>query len=165
MRTFSKDINKNTEHKSVFFLTPSDVKNTAFLTFDYSGNDKDDDQWMYLPALKKTKRIPASDKDGAFMGSDFSYADMTSSNPSSAFNKKAFKRSKNNKTSFIYKPFSILRTLNISSSMATLILISRLLKMDLCRVCLPYFVVIVVCVATQIPSIFSILRTAKRKHY
>jgi hypothetical protein len=42
MRTFSKDINKNTEHKSVFFLTPSDVKNTAFLTFDYSGNDKDD---------------------------------------------------------------------------------------------------------------------------
>ncbi|CAC9631905.1 Outer membrane lipoprotein-sorting protein [uncultured Gammaproteobacteria bacterium] len=80
MRTFSKDINKNTEHKSVFFLTPSDVKNTAFLTFDYSGNDKDDDQWMYLPALKKTKRIPASDKDGAFMGSDFSYADMTDKN-------------------------------------------------------------------------------------
>jgi hypothetical protein len=80
MRTFSKDINKNTEQKSVFFLTPSDVKNTAFLTFDYSGNDKDDDQWMYLPALKKTKRIPASDKDGAFMGSDFSYADMTDKN-------------------------------------------------------------------------------------
>ncbi|AYQ57276.1 Outer membrane lipoprotein-sorting protein [Bathymodiolus thermophilus thioautotrophic gill symbiont] len=80
MRTFSKDINKNTEYKSVFFLTPSDVKNTAFLTFDYSGNDKDDDQWMYLPALKKTKRIPASDKDGAFMGSDFSYADMTDKN-------------------------------------------------------------------------------------
>jgi hypothetical protein len=35
---------------------------------------------MYLTALKKTKRIPASDKDGAFMGSDFSYADMTDKN-------------------------------------------------------------------------------------
>ena len=47
------------------------------MTYDYSGDDKDDDQWMYLPALKKTKRIPASDKDAAFMGSDFSYSDMT----------------------------------------------------------------------------------------
>jgi hypothetical protein len=77
MRTFSKDIDVNTEYKTIFFLSPSDVKNTAFLTYDYSGDDKDDDQWMYLPALKKTKRIPASDKDAAFMGSDFSYSDMT----------------------------------------------------------------------------------------
>jgi hypothetical protein len=77
MRTYAKDIDTNTEHKSIFFLSPSDVKNTAFLTYDYSADEKDDDQWMYLPALKKTKRIPASDKDAAFMGSDFSYADMT----------------------------------------------------------------------------------------
>lgn len=77
MQTFSKDIDENTEHKTIFFLSPGDVKNTAFLTYDYSDNEKDDDQWMYLPALKKTKRIPASDKDSAFMGSDFSYADMT----------------------------------------------------------------------------------------
>ncbi|HIF47005.1 outer membrane lipoprotein-sorting protein [Candidatus Thioglobus sp.] len=77
LRTFAKDIDANVEHKIIFFLSPSDVKNTAFLTYDYSGEDKDDDQWMYLPALKKTKRIPASDKDAAFMGSDFSYADMT----------------------------------------------------------------------------------------
>jgi hypothetical protein len=77
MRTYAKDIDANTEHKSIFFLSPSDVKNTAFLTYDYSADEKDDDQWMYLPALKKTKRIPASDKDAAFMGSDFSYADMT----------------------------------------------------------------------------------------
>jgi len=77
LRTFAKDVNANTEYKTIFFLSPSDVKNTAFLTYDYSGDDKDDDQWMYLPALKKTKRIPASDKDAAFMGSDFSYSDMT----------------------------------------------------------------------------------------
>ncbi len=80
MQTFSKDIDANTEHSSVFFLSPTDVKNTAFLTFDYSDDNKDDDQWMYLPALKKTKRTPASDKDSAFMGSDFTYSDMTDKN-------------------------------------------------------------------------------------
>ncbi|MBW5291178.1 MAG: Outer membrane lipoprotein-sorting protein [Candidatus Ruthia sp. Asou_11_S2] len=77
LRTFSKDIDADTEHKVIFFLSPSDIKNTAFLTYDYSDDGKDDDQWMYLPALKKTKHIPASDKDAAFMGSDFSYSDMT----------------------------------------------------------------------------------------
>lgn len=77
LRTFAKDIDANTEYKTIFFLSPSDVKNTAFLTYDYSGDNKDDDQWMYLPALKKTTRIPASDKDAAFMGSDFYYSDMT----------------------------------------------------------------------------------------
>lgn len=76
MKTFSKDIGSD-EKKLIFFLAPSDVKNTAFLTYDYSDDAKDDDQWLYLPALNKTKRIPASDKDSSFMGSDFSYSDMT----------------------------------------------------------------------------------------
>jgi hypothetical protein len=51
---------------------------TGFLTFDYDDPDRDEDQWLYLPALKKTKRIATGDKSGSFMGSDFSYADMTS---------------------------------------------------------------------------------------
>jgi len=76
MKTFSKDIGDD-EKKLIFFLSPSDVKNTAFLTFDYDSEAKDDDQWLYLPALNKTKRIPSSDKDSSFMGSDFSYSDMT----------------------------------------------------------------------------------------
>jgi len=78
MKVFSEDVNDSVSNTATFFLTPNDVKNTAFLTYDYNGEDKEDDQWMYLPALKKTKRIPASDKDAAFMGSDFSYSDMTS---------------------------------------------------------------------------------------
>jgi hypothetical protein len=61
----------------MFFLSPADVKDTGFLTYDFDDADKDDDQWLYLPALKKTKRIASSDKSGSFMGSDFSYADMT----------------------------------------------------------------------------------------
>jgi hypothetical protein len=61
----------------MFFLDPPDVKDTGFLTYDYDEDERDDDQWLYLPALKKTKRIASGDKSGSFMGSDFSYADMT----------------------------------------------------------------------------------------
>ena len=61
-----------------FFLSPADVKGTGFLTYDYDAEGKDDDQWLFLPALRKTKRIASSDKSGSFMGSDFNYSDMTS---------------------------------------------------------------------------------------
>jgi formylmethanofuran:tetrahydromethanopterin formyltransferase len=53
------------------------VRDTGFLTWDYREGARDDDQWLYLPELKKVKRIASSDKSGAFIGSDFSYADMT----------------------------------------------------------------------------------------
>ncbi len=76
IKTFSKDFGKDT-YKIMFFLSPADVKDTSFLTYDYDDSNKDDDQWLYLPALKKVKRIPTSDKSSAFMGSDFSYYDMT----------------------------------------------------------------------------------------
>ena len=75
--SFKKDKGKDT-YGILFFLHPADVKNTGFLTYDYDDPDKDDDQWLYLPALRKTKRIATSDKDGSFMGSDLNYADMTS---------------------------------------------------------------------------------------
>ena len=76
MKSFTKDKGEDTL-KLIFFLAPADVKNTGFLTFDYYSGEKDDDQWLYLPELKKTKRIASSDKSSSFMGSDFSYADMT----------------------------------------------------------------------------------------
>ncbi len=76
IKTFSKDFGDD-EKKIMFFKTPADVKDTAFLTYDYEDSSKDDDQWLYLPALKKVKRIPTSDKSSSFMGSDFSYYDMT----------------------------------------------------------------------------------------
>jgi hypothetical protein len=61
----------------MFFSSPADVRNTGFLTYDYDDESKDDDQWLYLPALRKTKRIASDDKSGSFMGSDFSYSDMS----------------------------------------------------------------------------------------
>lgn len=76
IKLFSKDRGEDTL-KMQFFLAPADVKDTGFLTIDYSGGEKDDDQWLYLPDLHKTKRIATSDKSSSFMGSDFSYADMT----------------------------------------------------------------------------------------
>ncbi len=76
MKSYAKDFGAD-EHKTMFFKSPSDVKNTAFLTYDYDDSSKDDDQWLYLPALKKVKRIPSTDKSSSFMGSDFNYFDMT----------------------------------------------------------------------------------------
>ena len=64
-----------TEKKLVRFLAPADVKGTGLLTFDYMS--KDDDIWLYMPALRKTRRIVSSEKSKSFMGSEFSYADMT----------------------------------------------------------------------------------------
>ena len=77
--SFSKDKGQDT-YRLMFFRHPAEVKNTAFLTWDYDDPDRDDDQWLYLPALRKTKRIASSDKSGSFMGSDLTYADMTGRN-------------------------------------------------------------------------------------
>jgi hypothetical protein len=60
----------------IFFLSPADVRNTAYLSYDWDDEVKEDDSWLYLPALQKVKRIASSDQSGSFMGSDFSYADI-----------------------------------------------------------------------------------------
>ena len=76
LKSYGKDMGADS-YRTLFFKSPSDVKNTAFLTYDYDDANRDDDQWLYLPALKKVKRIPTTDKSSSFMGSDFSYFDMT----------------------------------------------------------------------------------------
>ena len=60
------------------FLSPADVKGTKFLSYEHI--DRDDDQWLYLPALKRVKRIASKNKSGSFMGSEFSYEDIGSFN-------------------------------------------------------------------------------------
>ena len=77
--TFGKDKGED-NLRLMFFLEPADVKDTAFLTWDYDDPNKDDDQWLYLPAQRKSKRIASSNKSSSFMGSDLNYADMTSRN-------------------------------------------------------------------------------------
>ena len=63
--------------KSLFvFDQPRDVQGTALLT--HAHINAQDDQWLYLPALKRVKRINAAKRSGSFMGSEFSYEDMSS---------------------------------------------------------------------------------------
>ena len=62
--------------KSLFvFDEPQDVKGTAFLI--HAHRESADDQWLYLPALKRVKRISSSNRSGSFMGSEFAYEDMS----------------------------------------------------------------------------------------
>ncbi|MBO4321043.1 MAG: outer membrane lipoprotein-sorting protein [Treponema sp.] len=66
----------------IVFTTPKDVAGTGYLMFNYEedskGNKKDSDNWLYLPAMKKTRRIASSgsESEGSFMGTDFTYQDM-----------------------------------------------------------------------------------------
>jgi len=64
-----------TEKRLIRFLSPADVKGTGLLSYDYE--KKDDDIWFFLPSLRKTRRIVASEKAKSFMGSEFTYADIT----------------------------------------------------------------------------------------
>ena len=58
----------------VQFQAPADIKGTGFLQLEHSNGD--DDLWIYLPALKKSRRLVASNKKDSFVGSDFSYGDI-----------------------------------------------------------------------------------------
>jgi hypothetical protein len=60
----------------LFYQSPTNVKGTGFLTYDYPGADTDDDQWLYLPALRKVRRISSSDRGDYFLGTDFTYEDI-----------------------------------------------------------------------------------------
>jgi len=74
IKQFTKDLGE-VEKSIMFFLSPADVKNTSFMSWTYD-SDQNDDQWIYLPALKKTKRISSDSKSDYFMGSDFTYDDL-----------------------------------------------------------------------------------------
>jgi outer membrane lipoprotein-sorting protein len=80
IKQFSKDFG-DMEKKIMFFVSPADVKNTSFMNWSYDKVGKDDDQWIYLPALKKTKRISSDSKSDYFMGSDFTYDDLGDRQP------------------------------------------------------------------------------------
>ena len=58
------------------FDSPRDIKGTAFLSFTHALEA--DEQWLYLPALKRVKRISSSNKSGPFLGSEFAFEDLTS---------------------------------------------------------------------------------------
>ena len=76
VESWAMDIGKDTK-TMMTFTYPGDVKGTGFLTWNYDEIGKDDDKWLYMPALKKTRRISgSSSKTDYFMGTDFTYDDM-----------------------------------------------------------------------------------------
>lgn len=70
------EIDADGDKSLTIFDDPVDVKGTAFLSFSHA--IKADEQWLYLPALKRVKRISSSNKSGPFMGSQFAFEDLAS---------------------------------------------------------------------------------------
>ena len=60
----------------LFYDSPRNIKGTAFLTIDYPSDGQDDDQWIYLPAMRKVRRVSAADRGDYFLGTDFTYEDI-----------------------------------------------------------------------------------------
>jgi len=73
------------EKRFIRFIEPSDIRGTSMLVVD--NRNKADEMWIYLPALKKTRRIVSSEKGKSFMSSEFSNADMSSPSFSDFINK------------------------------------------------------------------------------
>jgi len=76
MRTRSIEVDGDGDKTMIIFDQPLDVQGTALLTFSHK--TEADDQWLYLPALKRVKRISSRNKSGPFMGSEFAYEDLAS---------------------------------------------------------------------------------------
>lgn len=75
MESWSRDYGP--DRKSVMvFAEPADVRGTAYLSWEYEEPGRDDDKWLYMPAMKKVRRISGSSRNEFFMGSDFTYDDM-----------------------------------------------------------------------------------------
>ncbi|MCG8379472.1 MAG: outer membrane lipoprotein-sorting protein, partial [Proteobacteria bacterium] len=70
------ELTEDGDKSLIVFNSPKDVSGTATLTFTHKVGA--DDQWLYLPALKRVKRISSKNKSGPFMGSEFAFEDLTS---------------------------------------------------------------------------------------
>lgn len=76
MRVKALEVEDDGDKGIVVFDQPKDIRGTALLT--HSHKTTDDDQWLYLPAVKRVKRIASRNKSGPFMGSEFAYEDLSS---------------------------------------------------------------------------------------
>jgi hypothetical protein len=72
----SLEVHGDGDKSLTIFNKPRDVKGTAFLSFSHPVES--DEQWLFLPALKRVKRISSRNKSGPFMGSEFAFEDLSS---------------------------------------------------------------------------------------
>ncbi|HCY83760.1 MAG TPA: hypothetical protein DHV36_01345 [Desulfobacteraceae bacterium] len=73
VKRYAKDVGDDLNRYLLVFLKPADIRGTALLTHE---NADADDQWLYMPAVKKMQRIAQGSKKSYFMGTDFTYEDM-----------------------------------------------------------------------------------------
>lgn len=76
MRSKQLEVENDGDKGLTIFDTPLDVKGTVFLSFSHTVDA--DDQWLFLPALKRVKRIASRNKSGPFLGSEFAFEDLSS---------------------------------------------------------------------------------------
>lgn len=76
MRSRTLEMDEDGDRSLVVFESPADVTGTAVLTFSHKSDV--DDQWLYLPSIKRVKRIASDNRSGPFMGSEFAYEDLAS---------------------------------------------------------------------------------------
>lgn len=76
LRLFGLEMASDGDKSLIIFDDPLDVKGTALLTFSHKTDA--DDQWLYLPAVKRVKKIASKNKSGPFLGSEFAFEDLTS---------------------------------------------------------------------------------------
>jgi outer membrane lipoprotein-sorting protein len=93
MDQYSRDDDKGNRRTVIVFQDPVSVKGTRFLTMENSG--KEDDRWIFLPNLGRVRRIAASEGSGSFVGTDFSYDDISSANRKADLDKHKLLREEN----------------------------------------------------------------------
>ena len=76
MTTKTLELTEDGDQSLIVFNSPKDVKGTATLTFTHKVGS--DDQWLFLPSIKRVKRISSNNKSGPFVGSEFAYEDLAS---------------------------------------------------------------------------------------
>lgn len=76
LTTKTFELNEDGDKSLIVFNSPKDVKGTATLTFTHKLGS--DDQWLFLPSIKRVKRISSNNKSGPFVGSEFAYEDLSS---------------------------------------------------------------------------------------
>lgn len=76
LTTRTLELTEDGDKSLIVFKSPKDVKGTSTLT--YTHKTESDDQWLYLPSIKRVKRISSNNKSGPFVGSEFAYEDLSS---------------------------------------------------------------------------------------
>jgi outer membrane lipoprotein-sorting protein len=74
LQVYEKSAGRRARKTIIFFLSPPEVKGVGFLSWSYP--EKDDDQWLYLPELKRVRQISGATRKQSFQGSDFTYDDL-----------------------------------------------------------------------------------------